>query len=161
MAQPKEPFVGQDIDAYCPRCKLNLDVVVSAVHMGEIKQVQCRTCGNFVEYKPPADMQAKKDQMLKRLMKMQQTKNKGKPVAAAPKPAASPERARWEELTDQVDSRSARPYDKHRLYQAGQFVVHKKLGIGHVESSDPEEMEMIVLFKDGLETLPMNEPVDD
>lgn len=158
---PKTPTVGQEIDAYCPRCRLNLDVVVSAVVDGAIKQVQCRTCLNFVEYKPPEDLDARKGQMLKRLMKMQEKKGKGAPAAAAPAPAASVEQERWRELTDQVDSRSARPYDRLRVYKPGDFVLHKKHGIGHVESADADAMEMIVLFKEGLVSLPFNEPLDE
>lgn len=154
------PTVGTEIDAYCPKCRLNLDVVISAVHNGEIKQVQCRTCLNFVEYKPPADPQVKKDVLVKRLMKLQDGKRKGQAakIPAAPLPVA---RARWEELTDQVDSRSARPYDRLRRYEPGQLVLHKKHGIGHVESADEEAMQMVVLFREGLVTLPFNEPLDD
>lgn len=159
-APPQAAAVGQELDAYCPKCRLNLDVVVSAVVDGEIKQVQCRTCLNFVDYRPPEDLGAKRQQMLKRLMRLQTEKTKGTAVKAPADPA-SPELARWKELTDPVDSRSARPYDRLRVYQPGQFVLHKKHGIGHVESADPDEMEMIVLFKEGLVPLPFNEPLDE
>ena len=160
MDKPTTPFVGQEIDGWCPRCRLNLDVVVSAIHEGEIKQVQCRTCLSFSPYKPPVDMDAKKGVMLKRLMKLQEKKRKGEAVAA-PKPPDSPEVARWHKLTDDISSTAARPYDRHRTYSADGFVLHKKHGIGHVETASVDDMEMVVLFKEGLVTLPMAEPIDD
>ena len=158
MSSSPTPTVGAQIDAYCPKCRLNLDVMISAVHEGEIKQVQCRTCLNFVDYKPPVDPQLKKDKLIKKLQKMQTSKRSG---PAAAKPANPVARSRWDELTDQIDSRSARPYDRLRRYEPGQFVLHKKHGIGHVESAIEDEMEMVVLFREGMVTLPFNEPLDE
>ena len=62
------------------------------------------------------------------------------------------EKARWKELTDPVMSWQAKPYDRHRTYQAGAFILHKQEGMGYVESSD--DGELIALFKGGLVSLP-------
>ena len=152
--------LGDIVEGYCSSCKLNLDVSVAAVVEEVVKQVQCRTCGNFVNYKPPVDLVKKKAQAMKRLMRMQEKKRKeaAKTGAEASAPPAV-EVQRWKELTDPVMSWHAKPYDKHRQFKAEQFILHKKEGMGHVESA--EENEIIVLFKGGLVSLPHNEPRDE
>ena len=96
--------LGDIVEGYCSSCKLNLDVSVAAVVKEVVKQVQCRTCGNFVNYKPPVDLE-KKAQAMKRLMRMQEKKRKeaaktGAEVSAPP----AVEVQRWKELTDPVMS---------------------------------------------------------
>ena len=145
--------LGDIIEGWCSSCKLNLDVSIAAVVDDKPKQVQCRTCGNFIAYKPPVDMAKRKAAALKKLMKMQEKKKK-----AAEKSGDTPainqevEKARWKELTDPVMSWQAKPYDRHRTYQAGAFILHKQEGMGYVESSD--DGELIALFKGGLVSLP-------
>ena len=144
--------LGDIVDGYCSSCKLNLDVSVAAVVDGEAKQVQCRTCGNFVSYKPPVDMQKKKEAALKKLMRMQaKTRGKSGEVKAIDPGTLSIQTERWKTLTDKVMSWQAKPYDAHRTYAQGNFILHKPGGMGHVESAD--EKELIVLFKSGLMTV--------
>ena len=152
--------LGEIVEGYCSSCKLNLDVSIAAVVDGVPKQVQCRTCGNFVAYKPPVDLVKKKAQAMKRLMRMQEKKRKEAAKSgesSSPPPAV--EIQRWKELTDPIMSWHAKPYDRHRTFQPGQFILHKKEGMGHVESA--EDDEIIVLFKGGLSTLPHSEPRDE
>lgn len=158
MSPPKPAALGDIVEVYCTRCRLNLDANVAAVMDGTILKVHCRTCGNFVPFKPPVDMQKKKDDALKKLLALQEKKRKGTAKVAAVATATPSAHNRWAELTDAVDSRSARPYDRHRSFKVGDFVLHKGKGIGHVESSDPVTGTMVVLFKDGVEQLAQNEP---
>ena len=152
--------LGDVIEGYCSSCKLNLDVSVAALVEGVAKQVQCRTCNNFIAYKPPVDMQKKKEAALKRLMKMQEKKQKEAAKAGSgPAAPAAVEVERWKTLTDPVMSWHAKPYDQVRVFKAGQFILHKKEGMGHVESADEEEI--IVLFKGGLHRLAHNQERDD
>ena len=67
--------LGDIVDAWCSSCKLNLDMSVAAVTEDVIKQVQCRTCGYFVAYKPAVDMEKKRAAALKKLMKMDQDRS--------------------------------------------------------------------------------------
>jgi hypothetical protein len=157
----KPPALGDIIEVYCPRCRLNLDANVAAVHLGEIKKVECRTCGNFVDYKPPVDMEAKKSEALKKLLRLQEKKHKAEAKAGtAPQPTTA-ERARWDALTKDIDSRSARVYDRLRAYKPGAFILHKQHGMGHVESADDDEGTMIVLFQGGLVSLEHNQTPDE
>ncbi len=159
MSAPSSPALGDIVDAHCNSCRLNLDCNVAAVHEGVIKQVQCRTCGNFVSYKPPVDMAARKDAQLRKLMKIQEKKRKGAHSSGASAAKDSVVSDRWKELTDPVLSWQARPWDRHRAFKAGDFILHKTHGMGHVESSD--EGELIVLFREGLETISHNEPREE
>ena len=56
---------------------------------------------------------------------------------------------------------SARPWDRHRTYAAGGFILHKQHGMGHVETSSPDDEAMIVLFRTGLVELSQNELRDE
>jgi len=152
--------LGDVIEGYCSSCKLNLDVSIAALVEGIPKQVQCRTCNNFVTYKPPVDMQKKKEAALKRLMKMQEKKQKAAAKkGSGPAAPAAVEVERWKTLTDPIMSWQAKPYDQHRTYKGGSFILHKKEGMGHVESAD--DAELIVLFKGGLQRLPHNQERDE
>ena len=114
--------------------------------------------GNNIEAKLSAfrKARAKKEAALKRLMKMQEKKQKeAAKTGAGPAAPAPVEMERWKTLTDPVMSWHAKPYDQYRVFKAGQFILHKKEGMGHVESADEEEI--IVLFKGGLHRLAHNQ----
>ena len=96
----------------------------------------------------------------KLLLKMQEKKQKEAAKAGSgPAAPAAVEVERWKTLTDPVMSWHAKPYDQFRVFKAGQFILHKKEGMGHVESADEEEI--IVLFKGGLHRLAHNQERDD
>jgi hypothetical protein len=160
--------LGDEIEIYCLSCRLNLDGNVAAVYEGEIKQAQCRTCGNFVKYRPPADLQKKRERQIKELMRIQ-AKKKGRTDLIEETTEAGDEGSgektesvaveRWKKLTDDVDSRYARPYDRHRSYSEGVILLHKAHGMGHIESVS--EHQMVVLFKEGLVKLSHSEMRDE
>lgn len=177
----KQPQLGDIIEAYCEKCRLNLDASVAAVVGDEVKQVQCRTCGNFVPYREPVPDSVKKERVFKRVLAMRDRRSQQpttiqrrgqEPVA--PDGAASPavpridpavrakqneDERRWREVTDQVDSRSAVPYTAQRTFREGEFILHKSFGMGHVESVTDDAM--VVLFREGEQTLPINQDETD
>ncbi len=61
--------------------------------------------------------------------------------------------ARWDEATDQVDARYARPHREHEAYDPGEAILHKIHGMGIVDSV-AEDGDVKVLFKDGFVELP-------
>ncbi len=147
--------VGQDLEAWCQRCKLNLDCTVAAVEDGVAQQVQCHTCGNFVPYRPPVDEGVRKDRALKRVLRMRdaktsRTSSEGQRTSAHADP-------RWIEVTSGVDSTWAVPYRPERTYDAGDLILHKRFGMGHVERVEKED-EIAVLFRQGVVFLPQNQP---
>ena len=176
-----QPQIGDIVEAYCEKCRLNLDVSIAAVVGDEVKQVQCRTCGNFVPYKEPIPDSVRKERVFKRVLAMRDRRSQAPTTiqrrgqAPEPPPEAPPapgnwptpadrarqseDERRWREVTDQVDSRSALPYAAHRAFREGEYVLHKTFGMGHVESVT--ETDMLVLFREGEQTLPINQPNED
>jgi hypothetical protein len=71
-----------------------------------------------------------------------------------PEPAAkSPERLRWEKLTEGVSSVHGRPFDPERRYTEGDIILHKQHGMGVVETSDGSSDVIDVLFREGIAKL--------
>lgn len=88
-----------------------------------------------------------------------------KPAAApvVPKrvrPQESPEvlaaKARWTELTSKLSSRDGKPYYADRTYAEGDVILHKRHGMGVVESVVHEEA-MMVLFRAGQQVIEMGQ----
>ena len=44
---------GDDVEAWCTRCRMDLNHIIIAVVGREIKRVQCLTCGGDHVYRPP------------------------------------------------------------------------------------------------------------
>ncbi len=160
--------IGDVVEVYCTRCRLNLDANVAAMADGEIKKVTCRTCDNEVPYKPPADLQQKKEQLLERLMRQRRGKLTPKAETRAELKAKElrPDlalRKLWDELTTNVDPRRARVYDKTRTLAEKDIVLHKQHGMGVVTALDATEPEFLatVLFREGFEKLATRQPPDE
>jgi len=156
------PKLGDVIDVYCEQCRLNLDASIAAIEGSEVKQVQCRTCGNFVRFRPPVPDSVRKERAVRRVLAMRERKSP-RPAAEsavakplAPQPSAS---ARWAQLTDGVNSTRAVPYVASRRYREGDYILHKGYGMGYVERVLDED-QVLVLFRTGEQTLSINQPAD-
>lgn len=162
------PQLGDIIEAYCEKCRLNLDVSVAVVTDGEVKQVQCRTCQNFVPYKPVVPDSVKKDRAFKRVLRMRDRKSQARQPVVTKKGEAPPAKTlaartpgidpRWVELTDDMDSTRAVPYRQNRTYSEGDYLLHKAYGMGYVDAvEDGEDGPMAkVLFRNGHQMLACN-----
>jgi hypothetical protein len=153
---PSEYSIGDILEAYCSRCRLNLDVSIAALMEGVVQKVMCRTCGNEVKYRPPVDMEARQQQKLSRLVRQHgKRRNEQEQPAAETVGADSPRaalRQLWDELTDNVDGRCARVYDPTREYEIEEAVLHKRFGMGIVHQIS-EDGSMSVLFRNGFQEL--------
>ena len=161
----KAHSIGDIVEAYCSRCRLNLDTSVAAVLDGHVQKIMCRTCGNECKYRPPVDMDARKQQQLKRLMRKHEKRREeqAKPTPVEPSTGESPRavlRKLWDELTDAVDARYARVYDPAREYEPEEAILHKRLGMGIVQEVN-DSGTMRVLFRTGFEELEMAAPEDE
>ena len=74
-------------------------------------------------------------------------------------PQKIPTDPRWLELTEGVDSTGAVPYTHYRRFSEGDYILHKSFGMGYVESV--EEDEIVVVFREGPQTLLINQPYDE
>jgi hypothetical protein len=145
--------IGDIVEVYCTRCRLNLDASVAAVDGDTILKVMCRTCGNEGKYRPPVDEKLKKKKAINRLMKRM-----GGPAAPAAPSApentgAAPLRQLWDELTDRVDARYAPVYDETHNYEVEDAILHKKYGMGIIHDIHADGT-LKVLFRDGFVELP-------
>jgi hypothetical protein len=138
--------IGDIVDIYCTRCRLNLDGSIAALEDGVIKKVTCRTCWNEIPFRKPVDFQARNKKRLDNLLKRKEKQRKEATAPSTEAPDAL--RALWDELTDKVDARYAKVYDRTKSYRVEDAILHKQLGMGIVHSVD-QDGELNVLFRTG------------
>lgn len=128
---------GQEVDAWCTRCRMDLGHRVVAMVGSTPKRVVCMTCDSEHNYRAP-----KGDDVPKPVRR----KAGVKPKATAKTSA----RATWE---NQVRSgKPIRPYSISATFVDGQLIDHKKFGLGHVvQLVSPDKI--IVAFEGGERTL--------
>ncbi|MEM9694809.1 MAG: hypothetical protein AAGA56_19835 [Myxococcota bacterium] len=128
----KRISAGSEIEAYCTKCKLDLDARVIAMDGDRVLKVECLTCRTPRNYRVPKSSEAGKS-MSKKATKKKATKKKTmtKAAAAAAK-AAEDLRQLWEQA---IAGSSNEDFVQYRIdvdLQAGQLLRHKKFGEGVV-----------------------------
>jgi len=143
MAKPLT--AGSEVDAYCTKCKLDLNHRIIALVGDTIKRVECLTCGGHHNYRSPKSAQAAPAQRKARST-----------AAAAPKRATagakSAERQQWEQAIMGKSPDDFTAYKMTELLSPGQLVRHKKFGDG-VVAELLESDKVKILFDCGLRTL--------
>lgn len=141
--------VGQNIDAYCLKCKLVLAHIVLYEVDGAVSKVKCKTCGAEHKYrgvKPSAPKGAAKEKSAKERWSRTQTGKK----------TVDPAPIRWETQHRNLDPDTAvKPYRIQDLYQVGDVIQHSAFGLGFVEKIATYN-RMDVLFQAGVKFLAMN-----
>jgi hypothetical protein len=117
---------GDNIEAYCTKCKLSLDHVVVALDGQTIAKVKCKTCGSTHKFKNYSGV--KKSRTLKK---------KEDAVKAA--------EILWENCLSEAKGRE-RTYDMGGKYRIGDIVLHNTFGKGVVRKIYINKCD--VLFKD-------------
>ena len=120
---------GDNIAAYCTRCKLSLDHTIVAMDAGTIVKVTCRTCGSTHRYRT-APGQFRRTA-----------------AAGAVKEAVSGRTAqeRWEAAIAGASGRPL-PYSMEGKYRSGDVISHERFGKGVVVKV--MEKKCAVLFQD-------------
>ncbi len=126
--------VGDPVEFYCKRCRLNLNGNVASMEHAKPKTVTCRTCRSTVVYareKSPEEMRAKK---MKEVMRIREQRRPQYADMSHRSDAASSTEVtkRWRAATAEVDARYANRYDKHRTYEKDDLIIHKEHGLGLV-----------------------------
>lgn len=163
----KPPALGDIVEIHCRYCRLNLNGSVAALNPdGSIAKVQCRTCRDFQDFRPPIPPEETRARQLKRVMRIAQQRTGTAPKkgerGAPQRKEESPEaviRALWEEATRNAQAWKARPYDPHRSYQVEDLLAHKTHGLGVVREEG--EGSILVLFREGLVRLPHELPREE
>lgn len=118
--------VGQDLDAWCNKCKLELaHVLVALNRANRPHRVQCKTCRDVHAYRVKAP-----------------TRSRSKASAATTRTTDYERATRGRDLTKAV------PYAMSRTYEVDQLIAHKTLGVGIVTAARGDQ-KLEVLFPDG------------
>ncbi len=62
--------IGDIVDGYCPRCRLNTYQIVSATDGREVFSATCRTCRNTFQWRPEMSMDELRENQVKKLKTM-------------------------------------------------------------------------------------------
>lgn len=137
---------GQEVDAYCTKCKMDLTHRIVAVVDGKPVKVECRTCYQTHVYRLPKSASAA-------AVAERATSTASSRSASASKPATS-RRASADEHAAVVPPSSARvhSYRITERFIADQWIVHKTFGNGLVVREIPPD-KIEVRFDSGVRTL--------
>lgn len=119
---------GKNIDAYCTKCRINLDHTIMAMDGEAIARVRCKTCGSWHKYRSPSEPP--------KIRKPRVKKGAGEDATAATVWEAGLAEAKGKERT----------YDMGAKYRVGDIVNHHIFGKGLVVKLYPNKCDM--LFKD-------------
>ncbi len=124
---------GDELDAWCTKCRLDLLHRVVAAVAGVPKRVECKTCHSQHNYRAP--------------------KAGALPKAGAKKASTSRSRPSsatndWQQQVAGKERSKFAPYSINTRFAAQQLINHKKFGDGVVLSL-VEDQKINVLFKDG------------
>ncbi len=166
MAEPRKPALGDVIEIRCRFCRLNLDANVSALAPdGTIAKVQCRTCRHFQDYKAPVPVEDQRAALIRKAMKIAEKHTRGATERApAPKStgtlsAEAVAKALWEEATKDANPLKSKIYDVHRSFAVDDLITHRQMGLGVVREAD--DQAILVLFREGFQRLPHDQPRDE
>lgn len=136
---------GQEIDAWCTRCKLDLTHRIIAVADGKPARVECRTCYSTHNYRAP------KTGVVAQVQRAQRSPSAVADPAKAKKPRAV------EEHVAVVPPPGVRvlPYRMTERFTKDQWMVHKVFGNGIV-TAELADNKIEVRFDAGLRVLVHN-----
>jgi hypothetical protein len=141
---------GDDVEAWCTRCKMNLNHRVVAVVGNSIQKVICLTCGSHHKFYPVKNQKAV-DREPPDIRRPQPDKSR-KPAGRA----ASKALGEWTTFMKDMPSGTVpRPYKVSESYGPSEYVEHPLFGTGRVlEIVGAEKIQ--VIFKEGRKTLICN-----
>jgi hypothetical protein len=147
---------GEDVEAWCTRCRMNLNHRVIAVVGQGIQRVHCLTCGGDHKYYPP-----------KRTSTSESERPKTRTVSAGPASSAARDRkgadraagkaySEWATfMKDMPEGVVPRPYRTAESYKASEYIEHPEFGTGRVvDVLGAERIE--VIFKVGRKVMVCN-----
>jgi hypothetical protein len=137
----RKPRVGQEIAAYCGKCKDERSHTVAAMDGETVKRVTCSSCGGTHNYKLAPAATAKSS-----------TTTTGEGDARTAKKRASSRRSKEGDAFSIDPKRPVKPYDMNNTFSAGDVINHSKFGLGAVETSFPPN-KIEVRFQEGKKLL--------
>ena len=141
---------GEDVEAWCTRCRMNLNHRVIAVVGSEIKRVHCLTCGGDHKYYPP-----KYEGRATRASKTAGDSSSARKVLS-PEKAKAKAASEWSTfMKDMPADSDPRTYSIYESFNASEYVEHPVFGLGKVlEVVGAEKIQ--VIFEEGRKVLVCN-----
>ncbi len=137
-----EHTIGQEVEAFCKKCKSDTIHVITAMTESKIDKAMCKTCMSYHKIKLAEESTEKP--LKKTAKKASTTKTKKRP-----------RRDKWTRLLDNADSEEAISYTMDKIYELATPINHKTFGLGVVKNIiDVQKIE--VLFQDGAKILVQN-----
>ncbi len=130
----RKPRVGQDINAYCGKCKDERTHVVAAMDGETVRRVTCSMCGGTHNYRSKTAAPAKT------------TRSK---AAATTKGGKRTSQAKSFEIDP---AQPVKNYNMNASFSAGDVISHPKFGRGKVEAAVPPN-KIEVRFQEGRKML--------
>ncbi len=145
----KKPSTGGEVDAYCTKCKMDLNHRIVAMEGDTIRRVECLTCRGQHNYRLPksASQPARKRAAKKRATKAAATRARTLQLEAAAVLLAE-----WEQATQGHGPEKFTAYRVTEQLTPGQLLSHKKFGDG-VVTEIVEGSKVRVLFEPGIKLL--------
>lgn len=142
---------GDDVEAWCTRCRMNLNHRVIAVVGSNIQRVHCLTCGGDHKYYPPKGLKSEKSERSHVKIARSPEKSAGPTRTSAARAAGE-----WQTIMRHMPpDHVPRPYRVSESYAPAEFIEHPVFGIGRVlEIAGAERIQ--VIFKDGRKILICN-----
>ena len=138
----RKPRVGQEINAYCGKCKDERSHTVAAMDGDAVKRVTCSSCGGTHNYKlTPAAATTKAASTAT-----------GEGAAPPAKKRGGSRRSKEADTFSIDPRRPVKPYDMNNSFSAGDVINHSKFGLGAVETSFPPN-KIEVRFQEGKKLL--------
>lgn len=141
---------GDDVEAWCTRCRMNLNHRVVALVGTQIQRVQCLTCGGDHKYYPPK--YEKQDSSERKHLRVVSS-DKERRSAQKGSSRSSNEWATF--MKDLPPDAPPRPYNISETYSSGDFIQHPMFGVGKVLDIVGAE-KMQVVFQEGRKILLCN-----
>jgi hypothetical protein len=142
--------VGDNIDAYCLKCKLVLAHIILFKVAGTVSRVKCKTCGAEHKYRGTKAAAKKSDSPVR----SSQTSVSRKSVTAKVTVNDSP--IRWDLMSRNMQpGTQIKEYSLNDSYRVKDVINHTTFGVGFVEKVASDK-SMYVLFSDSIKLLAMN-----
>ena len=137
-----EKLIGQEIEAYCGKCKTDTMHLITAIDEDKVEKVMCKVCMRYHKYKKPAESTAKP----------RVKKTKAQP---AKKKTTRTRRSKWPQLLEETNYDSAVEYKMDKNYEIETPIHHKSFGLGIVKDVI-DSQKIKVLFHDGEKIMVQN-----
>jgi len=144
----KKPRVGGEIDAYCTKCRLDLNHRVIAMVGDTPKRVECLTCKGDHNYRRPlAEREKEKEKKAARTL--------SGPKSTGPRTERSKglsAKVLWERSIAGQPPNAFKTYNVKSTFGQGELIKHTRFGDGVVARViDAQKVE--ILFEDGPRTM--------